>query len=107
MDQQIKPYYHYCKMLHTPVEPTQQLDLSILKRKKKNITYNKTKISTTLKGTRRVVLKELGHLEKMWAKSVDLRGYVKKYHISPCHIDGVKDVWRFKVELDTSNFDKI
>ena len=44
-------------------------------------------------------LKELGHLEKMWAKSVDLMGKVKKYHITPCQIDVVKEVWRFKAAV--------
>ena len=44
-------------------------------------------------------LKELGHVEKMGAKSVDLWGKVKKYHKTPCQIDGVKEVWRFKVAV--------
>ena len=54
-----------------------------------NIHHEHIKCLTTLK-TSQCDLKELGHLEKMWAKSVDLRGKVKKYHITTCQIDGVK-----------------
>ena len=45
------------------------------------------------------ILKELGQLDTMWAKSVDVRGYVKKYPRTPCQIAGDKEVWRFKVAV--------